>query len=109
MEQFWESGFEATGLADLEACTGLGRQSLYTAFGDKRAMFVACLERYRESDIAAIRASELESSFGVVAGLDYPLARDMDGIYSPLQAFLLQELGRQVPEDIRLARAWNAF
>ena len=52
MEQFWERGFEATGLSDLEARTGLGRQSLYNAFGDKRAIFLACLEHYRQSYLA---------------------------------------------------------
>lgn len=49
MKQFWIRGFERTGLADLEACTGLGRQSLYNAFGDKRALFEKTLEHYRQT------------------------------------------------------------
>ncbi len=48
MEKFWEKGFEKTGLSELEACTGLGRQSLYNAFGDKRELFEKSLERYRK-------------------------------------------------------------
>ena len=48
MEKFWEKGFEKTGLSELEACTGLGRQSLYNAFGDKRQLFEKSLERYRK-------------------------------------------------------------
>lgn len=43
---FWKKGYEATGLADLEQATGLGRQSLYGAFGDKRALFLLVVERY---------------------------------------------------------------
>lgn len=43
---FWKKGYEATGLADLELATGLGRQSLYGAFGDKRALFLLIVERY---------------------------------------------------------------
>ena len=45
---FWKKGYEATGLADLEQATGLGRQSLYGAFGDKRALFLRIVERYFE-------------------------------------------------------------
>jgi TetR/AcrR family transcriptional repressor of nem operon len=43
---FWKKGYESTGLADLEQATGLGRQSLYGAFGDKRALFLLVVERY---------------------------------------------------------------
>src|SRR5688572_18716335 len=43
---FWQNGFAGTGIADLEAATGLGRQSLYGAFGDKRALFERIVERY---------------------------------------------------------------
>jgi TetR/AcrR family transcriptional regulator, transcriptional repressor for nem operon len=43
---FWKKGFEATGLVDLERATGLGRQSLYGVFGDKRGLFLAVVEHY---------------------------------------------------------------
>jgi len=43
---FWKKGFEATGLVDLERATGLGRQSLYGAFGDKRGLFLQVVEHY---------------------------------------------------------------
>jgi len=46
MHVFWKKGYEATGLVDLEQATGLGRQSLYTAFGDKRALFLRVVEHY---------------------------------------------------------------
>jgi len=48
MMLFWRKGYEATGLVDLEQATGLGRQSLYGAFGDKRALFLRVVERYFE-------------------------------------------------------------
>ena len=47
MRTFWEHGFEATSLDRIEKATGLKRQSLYNAFGDKEAMFTAALDRYR--------------------------------------------------------------
>ena len=47
VQLFWERGYEGTSLADLEAHLGLGRQSLYNAFGDKHALFLKALDRYR--------------------------------------------------------------
>jgi TetR/AcrR family transcriptional regulator, transcriptional repressor for nem operon len=47
VELFWKRGYEGTSLADLETHLGLGRQSLYNTFGDKQALFLKALERYR--------------------------------------------------------------
>lgn len=44
-ERFRTRGFEGTSLDDLAAATGLNRPSLYSAFGDKRALYLAVLER----------------------------------------------------------------
>lgn len=46
MAVFWRNGYAGTALADLEAATKLGRQSLYGAFGDKRALFARVVDRY---------------------------------------------------------------
>ena len=43
---FWRSGYVDTSLDDLTAATGLGRGSLYGAFGDKRALFLRVLDEY---------------------------------------------------------------
>lgn len=43
---FWSRGYEATSVRDLGNAMGIGGTSLYNAFGDKRALFVRCLERY---------------------------------------------------------------
>ncbi|TFD33675.1 TetR/AcrR family transcriptional regulator [Cryobacterium sp. TMT1-19] len=48
---FWDKGFEATSLADLEVATGLRRSSLYHAFGSKRGLFDAAVEDYQASVI----------------------------------------------------------
>lgn len=45
---FWHKGFSATSLSDLEAATGLGRSSLYNAFGSKEALYERALERYAD-------------------------------------------------------------
>jgi len=47
VQLFWERGYDGTSLADLETHLGLGRQSLYNAFGDKQTLFLKALERYQ--------------------------------------------------------------
>lgn len=43
---FWDRGFEEASLPELEAATGLGRSSLYHAFGSKRGLFDAAVQSY---------------------------------------------------------------
>ena len=43
---FWSHGYEATSVRDLGEAMEIGGASLYNAFGDKRGLFVKCLERY---------------------------------------------------------------
>jgi TetR/AcrR family transcriptional regulator, copper-responsive repressor len=52
---FWNLGYAATSLDDLAAATGLNRPSLYAAFGDKHALYMAALERTRAGAVAAMR------------------------------------------------------
>lgn len=46
VELFWNQGYEATSMRDLEVRLGVGRQSLYDTFGDKHALFLKALQRY---------------------------------------------------------------
>ncbi len=55
-EVFWKSGYAGTSLDDLVAATGMNRPSLYGAFGDKRAIYLATLERYRDGSRAKAKA-----------------------------------------------------
>ncbi len=43
---FWRKGFEGTSYSDLVAATGVERPALYSAFGNKDALFLRALERY---------------------------------------------------------------
>ena len=49
VQLFQERGYEGTSMADLETHLGLGRQSLYNAFGDKQTLFLKALERYQRA------------------------------------------------------------
>jgi len=53
-DTFWQSGYSATTLDELSAATGMNRPSLYGAFGDKRALYLATLERYVDANRAAM-------------------------------------------------------
>ena len=50
-DKFWADGYEATGVADLVEATGVGRASLYGAFGSKQEMLHRAVERYLDTDI----------------------------------------------------------
>jgi len=47
MHLFWSQGYEATSMQDLLKAMGLSKSSLYQGFGDKKALFMRCIERYR--------------------------------------------------------------
>jgi TetR/AcrR family transcriptional regulator, transcriptional repressor for nem operon len=46
LEVFWEKGYDGTSMADLLDATGLHKGSLYKVFSDKRAIYLAVLDRY---------------------------------------------------------------
>ena len=51
---FWEKGFAGTSTDDLVGAMGIGRQSLYDTFGDKRRLFLAALRTYNTDGITAL-------------------------------------------------------
>lgn len=55
-ETFRKSGFAATSLDDIAHATGLNRPSLYAAFGDKKAMYLAALAHLAENLDARAKA-----------------------------------------------------
>ena len=50
---FWRKGFAGASVADLVEALGVNRGSLYSTFKDKRALFLAALDRYDEREIGA--------------------------------------------------------
>ena len=48
---FWAQGYEAASLPELERATGLGRSSIYHAFGSKRGLFDAAVTSYLDEVI----------------------------------------------------------
>jgi AcrR family transcriptional regulator len=54
LDLFRKDGFAATSLDDLSAATGMNRPSLYSAFGDKRELYIKSYQRYRADARAAM-------------------------------------------------------
>ncbi|MEW1773657.1 TetR/AcrR family transcriptional regulator [Streptomyces sp. NPDC086777] len=48
MDAFRAKGYEGTSVQDLVVATGVGRGSLYAAFGSKEGLYLAAMDRYRE-------------------------------------------------------------
>jgi TetR/AcrR family transcriptional regulator, transcriptional repressor for nem operon len=46
-ELFWAKGYERTSIQDICEHTGVHRGSIYDTFGDKNALFLTCLDRFR--------------------------------------------------------------
>ena len=61
MRRFWADGFAGTSVRDLGEAMGLGQASVYNAFGDKRALFTQCLDRYLDANMRA-RIARVEKS-----------------------------------------------
>lgn len=103
MTVFWQKGFDATGIAELESATGLGRQSLYGAFGDKRALFSKVVEHYFEQVVGPGLVAVLDAPGSARANLERvftsweetALAREFNGC---LVGNSVSELGLRDPE-----------
>lgn len=68
MGAFWRFGYSATSLDQLSDATDMNRPSLYSAFGDKRALYLQTLDRYTERSKEGI-AKALDPELSLAEGL----------------------------------------
>jgi AcrR family transcriptional regulator len=66
---FWERGFGGTSISDLEAAMGIGRTSIYAAFGAKEDLFMAAIDHYDATYSIKLRKA-LESGLPVGAAVE---------------------------------------
>ena len=59
---FWERGYAATSIGDLERGLGISRSSLYATFGDKRALYDRTLAAYRDENLGRLRTLLTEAT-----------------------------------------------
>ncbi|WP_460889352.1 TetR/AcrR family transcriptional regulator [Promicromonospora xylanilytica] len=81
-DQFWDSGYAATSVQDLMRVSGLGKGSLYAAFGDKHELFLRVLRRYVADIDGALRRSVRSAPRAVDALRSFLMAPvgDPDGV-----------------------------
>ncbi|AME27330.1 TetR/AcrR family transcriptional regulator [Burkholderia sp. PAMC 26561] len=56
MLTFWRHGYETTSIADLTAAMGVSAPSIYTAFGDKKQLFLEAVRAYAGDQTVMARA-----------------------------------------------------
>ena len=84
MTLFWEQGYEATSVRDLITTTGISTSSLYNAFGDKREVYIAALQRYRLAE---------RRRFEEILASPRPLRRTLAGLFDDLIELLAADDG----------------
>jgi AcrR family transcriptional regulator len=104
-QSFWRAGFAGTSLDDLSAATGMNRPSIYGAFGDKRDLYLAALDRYVDVSRAQMAAALSE---------DVPIAAALQSLYdgalalyfakpeAPLGCFLIGTAATEAARDSRV-------
>jgi len=102
-EVFWVRGFDATSIEDITQATGLARSSIYAAFGSKRGLFDAVMERYLVLGIGEmLRPLEagtdgLDDIIRFFEGWRDRIAREIDGSLGCLMVNTLAERGHIDP------------
>ena len=54
VDVFWSRGYGGTSIQHLVDALGVNRGSLYATFGDKHGLYLAALDRYRQSEVVQI-------------------------------------------------------
>jgi AcrR family transcriptional regulator len=105
---FREKGYAGASTEDLLGAMGIGRQSMYDTFGDKRGLFLAALERYIADSVGEF-IRDLEAGRTPLTGLDAALkafarraGTSGEGCMGVTAAF---EFGRTDPEVAALSDA----
>jgi TetR/AcrR family transcriptional regulator, transcriptional repressor for nem operon len=79
-DEFWTRGYAATSVDDLSAATGLGKGSLYGAFGDKHGLYLRALDDYITSSLDEVRAQLRDPAFSAYDRLAHHLRAQVKAI-----------------------------
>lgn len=109
-DQFWDKGYAATSLDELMSATGLGKGSLYGAFGDKRRLFLRALDDYNERILRSMRSALLEGEGSPWQRLEELMLTTIveQGLRGCLMANSATELTNQDPEMLARSRSFYA-
>jgi AcrR family transcriptional regulator len=105
---FCRQGFAATSTDELMRAMGVGRQSMYDTFGDKRALFLKALETYVTESVQSINA-ELEKPGSALSALRSALAtfaerEDLSSAEGCMGLNAISEFGQRDADVTRITR-----
>lgn len=115
-DEFWNRGYTATSVDNLTAATGLGRGSLYGAFGDKHGLFLRALDDYISAAIEIVRSQLRDPAYSAydriahhIRGQAKAIGADT-GLRGCMMAKSAAELGA-TDEDVeqRVERAYTVW
>ena len=118
MDLFWDRGYNATSIQDLEAALKINRTSLYREFGSKHAFFLAVLDQYRDEWITRGLRNLVSSTEGLASIQEFFLstvdALEGSGWRSCLMSNSATEMSIHDPETAirttaHMARVESAF
>ncbi len=86
---FWRHGYEATSINDLTQAMGITPPSLYTAFGDKKQLFLEAIRRYISGPMTSESIiDEAPTARAAAAGLLHASAIGFTGEATPAGCLL---------------------
>ncbi len=111
LEVFWRAGYSASSLEDICEAAGMNRPSVYAAFGDKRALFLRAIDRYRDMSRVQMReAFAHDAPVREVLMEIYGRALDMyySGHDTPLGCFMVGAVINDAVGDVEIRNALAA-
>jgi TetR/AcrR family transcriptional repressor of nem operon len=111
MEVFWDRGYEATSIEEVTAATGVSRSSIYQAFGSKRGLFDAVIDKYLEGIAAMLRplehgSSGLDDIAAFFDGWRERMRSGIDGSLGCLVVNTIAEMGHVDPDAVETGDAY---
>ena len=105
---FCRQGFAATSTDELMRVMGVGRQSMYDTFGDKRDLFLTALETYVTESVQSINA-ELEKPSSAISALQSALVsfaerNDLSSAEGCMGLNAISEFGQRDADVTRITR-----
>jgi AcrR family transcriptional regulator len=109
---FWQHGYDTTSVAELTEAMGITAPSLYTAFGDKRRLFLEAADRYQATyaAYAAIAITEEPTAQAAITRLlresarEYTKPRQPRGCLVISAALNCTPASDEVSDDLRRRR-----
>jgi TetR/AcrR family transcriptional repressor of nem operon len=114
LELFWQRGYEATSMADLEEHLGIGRASIYATFGNKHELYLKALDRYLENSDPLRELSQPGPALAAVRAVVRRFATEASTEASRLNGcFVTNTAAELAPRDPAAARrvehSWDHF